>query len=498
MRGNESSLLSGRLLASSAFWSLGAQAIPAIVGVITIPFIIRGVSVDRFGILTLAWMVIGYFGLLDLGLGRAVTKLAAELLVSADRARFDRVVWTAWYLMLALGLAGALILAAIAPWLVQTAIKVPRELQHETVQVFYLLALAMPIVVLTTGLRGVLEAAQHFKLTSLIKIPMGVLTFGTPLLVLFFTTNLAAIVLALIVVRLLGAIAYAIMCHQVVHISVVPPPIDATSARTLLGLGAWMTVSNVVSPLLVGVDRFFVGAFLSVAAVAYYATPFEAVTRLLIIPSAVAAVLFPAFSTASVIDPEKMVRLFRTGISTVFLTMYPIVLIVILFAPELLTLWLGRSFAAESSEALRWLALGVLMNSVAALPFAFLQGIGRSETTAKIHLIEAPIYLVVMIWLIREYGIAGAAVAWCFRTTMDLVFLYFFANRNLRTATATWLGDVTTVAALVGVLGVGVWLRAPLPRMVLTVVLLIPFSVMMWRRIVATGHSLRRVPSGLG
>jgi O-antigen/teichoic acid export membrane protein len=57
-----------------------------------------------------------------------------------------------------------------------------------------------------------------------------------------------------------------------------------------------MTVSNVVSPLMVYVDRFLIGAFLSISAVAYYVTPHEVVTKLLVLPGAVAAVFFPAFS----------------------------------------------------------------------------------------------------------------------------------------------------------------------------------------------------------
>jgi len=490
MNGQESRLLSVPILASSALWSLTAQALPALVGVVTIPFIVQGLGVERFGVLTLAWMVIGYFGLLDLGLGRAVTKLAAEFLVSAERPHFDRLVWTAWYLMLGLGLAGALVLATIAPWLVRTAVKIPPEIQPETLQTFYLLAASIPIVVLTTGFRGVLEAAQHFRLTSLIKIPMGVLTFLTPLFVLRFSTNLAVIVLALIAVRLLGAIAYAVMCHRAVHIVPTPPSIDRNSARALLGHGAWMTVSNVVSPLMMSVDRFFVGAFLSVAAVAYYATPFEAVTKLLIIPSAVAAVLFPAFSTASVIDPGRMVKLFRMGLWAVFLSMYPIAFVVITFAPELLRLWLGATFAAESTTALRWLTVGVFMNSLAALPFALLQGVGRSETTAKIHLLEAPIYLVLMIWLIRQFGITGAAIAWGARTTLDLLLLSWYARRDLRTPTSERLADLTLFAALTPMLAAGLLFRSPLHRVLLTVILIFPFALLVWRRAVAIGHGV--------
>jgi len=486
MNAYERRLLSGRVLAASAVWSLTAQAVPAIVGIITIPLIVRGLGVDRFGVLTLAWMVIGYFSLFDLGLGRAVTKFAAELLASPHDSRMNRMVWTAWYLMLALGVVGAALLTSIARWLVTSAIKVPPELRRETLQAFYLLAWSIPIVVLTSGFRGLLEAAQRFKLTSLVKIPMGVLTFIAPLLVLRFTPNLAVMVLTLIAVRLIGAIVYAMMCHRAVHHHGTPTSIDRGAARTLLGFGAWITVSNIVSPLMVSVDRFFVGGFVSVAAVAYYATPFEAVTRLLILPSAIAAVLFPAFATASTIDQARVADLFRTGIRAVVLGMYPITFIVITFAPQFLRVWLGDTFALQSTHVLRWLALGVLMNSLAAMPFALLQGIGRSDTTGTIHLVEAPVYVILMVWLIRQYGINGAAIAWCIRTTVDLSLLYWFAAPHVGATTREGLRDIAVLTGLLAALGAGLLVHSPFQKISLTLALVIFVGVLAWRWAITT------------
>jgi len=45
-----------------------------------------------------------------------------------------------------------------------------------------------------------------------------------------------------------------------------------------------MTISNTVSPLMVTLDRFLVGALVSMTAVTYYATPYEVVTKFLFIP----------------------------------------------------------------------------------------------------------------------------------------------------------------------------------------------------------------------
>src|SRR5712691_7432424 len=94
-------LATGRTLARNMVFNLLGQGSPLLAALFAIPFLVEGLGTDRFGILTLAWMVIGYFSLFDLGLGRAVTKFAAELLGSRNSAGFNRLVWTAWYLMFA-------------------------------------------------------------------------------------------------------------------------------------------------------------------------------------------------------------------------------------------------------------------------------------------------------------------------------------------------------------------------------------------------------------
>ena len=44
------------------------------VAVFAIPLLISGIGLPKFGVLTLAWVVVGYFSVFDLGLGRAMTQ----------------------------------------------------------------------------------------------------------------------------------------------------------------------------------------------------------------------------------------------------------------------------------------------------------------------------------------------------------------------------------------------------------------------------------------
>jgi O-antigen/teichoic acid export membrane protein len=75
-----SHLTSGRLLARNTIWNLLGQLLPMAVAVVTIPPLVRGIFLARFGVLSLAWIVIGYFTLFDRGIGRALTELVADKL----------------------------------------------------------------------------------------------------------------------------------------------------------------------------------------------------------------------------------------------------------------------------------------------------------------------------------------------------------------------------------------------------------------------------------
>ena len=75
-------MTNSRLLARNTALNVAGQAVPLVAALVAIPWLIRGLGADRFGVLTLAWAAIGYFGLVDLGLGRALTHAVATRLGS--------------------------------------------------------------------------------------------------------------------------------------------------------------------------------------------------------------------------------------------------------------------------------------------------------------------------------------------------------------------------------------------------------------------------------
>ena len=66
-------------IARNTLWNLAGTALPLVVAIFAIPVLIRGLGTERFGVLMLAWAIMGHFALFDFGLGLATNKFVSKL-----------------------------------------------------------------------------------------------------------------------------------------------------------------------------------------------------------------------------------------------------------------------------------------------------------------------------------------------------------------------------------------------------------------------------------
>lgn len=483
--------LGRRLLVRNTLLNMAGQVAPLLAALIAVPGLLHALGTERFGVLMLAWLVVGYFSLFDFGLGRALTKLIAERHATASRTEIGTLVWSALAMLAAIGLLTGLALAAAASWLTGSVLTIPATLQDETTKSFYVIAGAIPFVVTTTALRGALEGQQHFGAVNAIRIPLGILNFIGPWLAAAHSHELPFIVAVLFALRVLAWLAHLVFCSPLLRGG--SAAASMRSARAMVALGAWMTISNVAGPVLVYLDRFLVGALVSMTAVAYYATPYEVITKLWVLPAALAGVLFPVFATHVGGDAREARRLLTLGIKWVFISVSPVVLVVVVFAFDGLAVWLGMQFAMNSYRVLQLLALGVLVNCVAQMPFAFLQAAGRADIAAKLHLLELLPYLFAAYWLIAHYGITGAAVAWLGRVTVDFLAFLALSRKWLEEGALAWGRLAAIATATLAILVVGALLESVLAKLLYTVAVLVALAFIAWYVALSAGekHLLR-------
>ena len=422
---------SGRLLARNSALNLAGQLLPAVLAIVAIPMLVRGLGESRFGVLTLAWAMIGYFGVFELGLGRALTQAVAQRLGNGRRDELAVISWTAIILLFVFGMVGGILLAVVTPLVVTRVLNVPADLSAETIHSFWILGAALPIVLVTVGLRGLMEAHQHFGLATALRMPLVVFTILGPVAVLPFSRSVAAACLVLAAGRLIGAVTHLWACLRRYPFLRQRIRFHGELTASLMRFGGWTTVSNVVSPLMVFMDRFVIGALLTVAAVTHYVTPYEVVVKLLIIPVSLITVMLPSFAATLASDPARMAQLYDKSARGILLATFPAVLLAVVFANEGLLLWLGPAWPSESVAVVQWLAIGVFATALAQPPLVALQGAGRPDLVAKLHVAELPFYVAALIGLTRAFGVRGVAIAWTLRAVIDCAALLWIARRTL-------------------------------------------------------------------
>lgn len=422
-------------LKKNTIWSFIGSVAPMLLGLATIPYLLKQIHVEAFGILTLVWSLIGYFSVFDFGIGRALTHQVSSCLSMGIEENLPSIIKTGLLFMLATGVFGGIILAIASPQLGSHWLNVSKSLEIDTIRCLFIASIGIPLTTITSGLKGILEGYEDFKSASILRIILGISNFGLPALtVMFLDKSLELMVLSLVFARFIVLIAHLVVINKRISIHQLMQShlADKKNIKSLLSFGAWMTLSNIISPLMVTADRFIISFMLGAGLVAFYTVPFDFIVRLLIIPAALTGVLFPRFTYLFQNDISQIKLLYKKSFVLIFSVMGLISLGLIIGSNFGLTLWLGQNFAKNSWLIASILAIGLLFNSLAQIPHAAVQASGGVKITSLIHLAEFIIYIPLLYGALHFYGLIGAAVVWVLRVFADLIVLSVYANKKIK------------------------------------------------------------------
>lgn len=436
---------------------VGATA-PIVATLVTVPAYLAVIGLERYGLLSVCWLFLGYFMLFDFGLGRAVAQRIAQLGDSTAEVR-NRVFWAAAAVTGLFGAAAALLMIPAANYGLSWMNYTSPGLQDEAKAAVPWLAAAVPLGLVASLLNGALEGRRAFLAVNLIGIfstlATALLPLGTALLL---GPTLPGLVATSLVVRLLATAALAAAARRAVPI--LAPTSSRGEARTLLGFGGWAAVTNIVGPLLSLWDRFVIGLTIGTAAVAVYVVPFSLVSQLALLPFAFARALFPRLAGAA--QPEAR-ELFEESARLVVWMLAPVTMGMLLLVGPFLEIWLGRAVAEGAAPIAYILLIGFWINGLAQLPIAELHARSRPRVVALAHVGEIVPYAILLFLLLAEFGVAGAALAWTIRATFDAVILFALARARLEdlrpvALQGILLGGGIAIALLLPVWSVERWL----------------------------------------
>jgi O-antigen/teichoic acid export membrane protein len=422
------------LIRNSSF-NLAGQVVSIATALACVPIAFRYLGTERFGLLALVWSLLSYAIMFDLGTGPAVARAAAASLVREQGRRIAAIMNAGMLIQLVLGVLALLIIAGLAPVLPRW-LKVPPAYHVDATNSLYALALTLPFVLLAQSQQAVLEAIERFDLVAYVRTPTAIATYAIPAYGALAGWSLARMIVLILVTRVIAlAVLYA-LCR-----AYVPPQQAGTVRAELPGLfryGRWLAISGALTQVMLYLDRFLLSAMHGLTAVAQYAAPYDAATKLLVLPSSIGVAMFPGLAKDSARNQtdDAAVRC-RTATRLTMAVLIPVCTVLFIFADGILHWWLGPGIGAAGVTGFRILLGATLLHALSVPPVVLIEAVGRSDIVARYSLAEIAFYLPVVVLAILHFGVIGAASAWLVRTAILALWSTWYARRWLNRASHT-------------------------------------------------------------
>jgi len=406
-------------------YNLAGQLLPIALSLLTIPIYLDLIGEARFGVMALLWLFVGYMGMFDFGVGQATARQLSHI-ESAAPNKQARVLWTALVISLALGLVGALVAWFAGAWFFAHRAAIEGGLRAELLAALPWAAIAVPAVALTSVLNGSLQARSAFAEINLIGALTNALVLLAPLAIA--ATGRIELPALVAVVACSRVLVLSLLFWRVKRkwLSAAPMTIDRHAALGLLRFGGWATVSAVVGPLLVVLDRFLIGSHLGAKAVSYYVIPFQLAERTTTLASALGYALFPRLAACTLESERK--QLATDCLRVLALWTSPLVAFALMLSGPFLAWWISPDLAAQSTPVAQVLFLAFWLSSLAMVPYIKLLATGRPDLVAKSHLLQLLPYVVLLSYALQTWGLVGAALAFASRVVVDFLLLAHWAG----------------------------------------------------------------------
>jgi O-antigen/teichoic acid export membrane protein len=410
---------SRRRISTNAVYQLLAQAGVLALNLVASPVIVHGLGLEAYGLLLLVGITTNYFGFVELGLGRATIQLLAHHRARGEAAELRAVFWTSTFAYLALSLVGALALVATAPLMVEHVLAISPPLVPQALRAFVIGAAGLVIAMQRDVASSVATAMERFDVVSRVTLGVGAVQTAVNVGLVLGGASLVGVMLGGLAVQTAALVIYWAIAFKLVP-DLGPPRGSPQKLRGLLRFGGYVTISQIVSPLLVHIEKILIGAFAAVEQLPYYALPYNLAWALTSVPTSLGNVIYPAMARLLAQEDHAGVReTFRSATRLIYVVLLGPVVLLVVYAPQILTAWMGIAFAAKASACLRLLSVAVLVNVLAWPAYQLLHAAGRADRTARYHLFELVIHVPLSVVLISRAGVVGAAVAWLLRVVLD-------------------------------------------------------------------------------
>jgi O-antigen/teichoic acid export membrane protein len=394
---------------NSAYSLIEYIAQPALM-VISAPFLVGRLGLDRYGIWVLVSSFTGTVGIFQIGLGDAIIKYVSSYKGRNDTAGVSRIISGTLALSALLGALPALVLFLAAPYLVHHVFKINPDNYLEAIRAIQIGGLLLWIQGIFQVFSNTLKAYEEYGPPAKISVLVKSATILGAVCLVFLGRGVVAILLVTAAVTLAGTYLQAAAARRVLQVPSLWPRLDRKAWSAILGFGFYSWIQNAAGVAFSQADRLLIAMMLGTGSLTYYTLCVQVAQQIHGLVAAAFGFLFPHISAKHEAGNKRGVRnAFRLAVLVNVGLSVALTAPLVLLGRRILTLWMGAEFATHSYQVLIILAVGFCALSLNVVPHFTLLGLGKVRFLSFSNLLGGTISLVGAALLIPPFGLIGAA-----------------------------------------------------------------------------------------
>jgi len=400
-----------------------------------VPIYIKLMGVEVYGLLGIFLSLSALFALLDMGLSATLNRELSRLSVAEDSAQESRnLVRTFEVLYWGIGILIGIAVIILAPlitkyWISSTSIS-SETIEQALLIMGILLASQWPNAIYSGGLKGL---QRQVGLNVIKSVSLTVRHGGAVLVLLFISPSISAFFLWQSFVALLTTIVLAIWLWKSLPKSEHRSRFDTGLFFKNRKFASGMMGVTLVSVLLTQLDKIILSKMLTLEMFGYYMLAVNVTSVLITLVGPVYSALFPRLS--QLVAGEKQAdisNLYHKGCQLVSVIILPIAMILVFFAEEILSIWIGDPVVVRNTHMLlSLLVIGSMIKALMILPLTIMLSYGWTRLVLIQNGISVVLLIPLMLWLVNLYGAVGAAIVWIILNTCYIFILIPIMHRRV-------------------------------------------------------------------
>lgn len=408
----------------NAISNLVSLLVQVTIGFLLTPFIISHLGQSGYGVWVLVGSFIGYYGLMNLGVGSAISRYIARFSAQNDTKSLNEIANTAFAMFCVTGATAIVISFLIAEPLAHF-FKVDPEHFVEFKHIVWVLGIATGLDFPSSVFAAMIAARERYVAVNVVNILVALLRSGLTIIILLAGQGLAGIAYPALVATIVSFAAFFLLARKAVpEFKLQTECIRFATLKTLLVYGGYTTIIAVADILRLQIDSMVIGKMIGMAEVGVYGIAALLIRYMLNLVVSAMGVLAPRFATLDgARKTDELKDTFLRSLSISSFIACGVGLLALLCGRSFIFLWVGKEFSAAVP------VLGILAVSYAfALSqtpgISLMYALNKHRYYAVATMMEAIANVLLSILLARHYGIIGVALG----TAIPMIVVKFFVQ----------------------------------------------------------------------